>query len=229
MLDGAIDRDFRTQYIKIKVHLARETLNTNDVAHVLVGSNGLFQIFQVMVSFATTCSSANHRFFCFQALDRLYLLEQLVSTKCPYESMSAVAVNLVKGTVERVFVKLDKARAKNAERTRTGSGGSDGFFRTPGAVDVKAFEHNGNLGIIQYSGYRIIFNGLHDEMDMPIHEIKSNNGVVNFDIGMGSGDEGSGDDDDPEKAKDGRRKDKVVDLNQKMMKLEIMDELLERI
>ncbi|KAK3818360.1 MAG: hypothetical protein J3Q66DRAFT_399877 [Benniella sp.] len=92
---------------------------------------GLFQIFQVMTSFAATCSSANHRFYCFQALDRLvqaceddvkmYLLEQLVSPKCPYESMRAAAVNLVKGTVERAFVKLNRARADRHRLLYNGS------------------------------------------------------------------------------------------------------------
>ncbi|KAF9994389.1 hypothetical protein BGZ65_009989 [Modicella reniformis] len=276
---------------------------------------GLFQIFQVMVSFAATCSSANHRFFCFQALDRLiqaceddvkmYFLEQLVSAKCPYESMRAAAVNLVKGTVTRAFVKLDKARAENTERIRTSSECSDGFsglcqvkslFTSPLLLktfgpsiwrfDVKAFERSPlkdegawldkyDLFMHALNFYLFLLmrdirednlteiwllsniqdtkkeyidplmervqelkedyiqrlaeveliqdNVFDDEMDVPVHEIRSNNGVVNFDIDM------EGDDDDPERAKNGRRKDTAVDLNQKMMKLEIMDELLERI
>ncbi|KAF9979293.1 hypothetical protein BGZ75_009790 [Mortierella antarctica] len=90
---------------------------------------GLFQIFQIMVTFAATCPSASHRFFCFQGLDRLiqgcedevklYLLEQLVSPKCPFESMRAAAVNLLKATVERAFGKLDKARSEMMDRIKT--------------------------------------------------------------------------------------------------------------
>ncbi|KAF9185049.1 hypothetical protein BGZ50_003287 [Haplosporangium sp. Z 11] len=89
----------------------------------------LFQIFQVMVTFAATCSSASHRFFCFQGLDRLlqaceddvkmYLLEQLISPQCPFESMRAAAINLLKATVERSFSKLDKDRAEAMEKIRT--------------------------------------------------------------------------------------------------------------
>ncbi|KAG0044190.1 hypothetical protein BGZ83_010568 [Gryganskiella cystojenkinii] len=84
---------------------------------------GLFQIFQVMVTFASTCSISNLRFYCFQGLDRLiqgcedsvklYFLNQLVSNSCPFESMRAASVNLVKGTVEREFLKLDKVRVAN--------------------------------------------------------------------------------------------------------------------
>jgi len=90
---------------------------------------GLFQIFQVMVTFASTCPIANLRFYCFQGLDRLlqgsedsvrlYLLSQLVSSSCPFESMRAAAVNLVKGTVERAFSKMDKARAANEAALRS--------------------------------------------------------------------------------------------------------------
>ncbi|KAF9366383.1 hypothetical protein BGX34_003662 [Mortierella sp. NVP85] len=279
---------------------------------------GLFQIFQVMTSFAATCSSANHRFYCFQALDRLvqaceddvkmYLLEQLVSPKCPYESMRAAAVNLVKGTVERAFVKLNRARAENAERIRAGSSGisqikspftSPLLLKTFGPsilrFDTQAFEQNPlkNEGAWQ-DKYDLFMHALNfylfllmqdtreddltevwlssnvqethdefiepllervqelkedyiqrlaevelaqdgafgddDEMDIPMHKIKDKNGVVNFDIDMESGDEdGGSDDDDPEKMKNGRPKDTAVELNQKMMRLEIMDDLLERI
>jgi len=90
---------------------------------------GLFQIFQIMVTFAATCPSASHRFYCFQGLDRLiqgcedevkmYLLEQLVSPKCPFESMRAAAVNLLKATVERAFSKLDRARSEMMDRIKT--------------------------------------------------------------------------------------------------------------
>ncbi|KAF9934316.1 hypothetical protein FBU30_002455 [Linnemannia zychae] len=86
---------------------------------------GLFQIFQVMVNFAATCPSSNHRFFCFQGLDRLIqaceddvkmvLLEQLVSPSCPFESMRAAAINLLKATVERGFTCLGKAREATAD------------------------------------------------------------------------------------------------------------------
>jgi len=92
---------------------------------------GLFQIFQVMVNFAATCSSSSHRFICFQGLDRLVqaceddvkmvLLEQLVSVKCPFESMRAAAINLVKAVVDRAFMQLDKARASTAEGLKKGS------------------------------------------------------------------------------------------------------------
>lgn len=70
-----------------------------------------------------------------------------------------------------------------------------------------------------------------DEIDVPMHRIKSRNGVVDFDIDMESGEEdcGDGDDDELEKTKNGRPKETITDLNQKMMRLEIMDELLERI
>jgi hypothetical protein len=69
-----------------------------------------------------------------------------------------------------------------------------------------------------------------DEVDIPMHKINDKNGVVNFDIDMESGDEdGGSDDDDPGKMKNGRPKDTAMELNQKMMRLEIMDDLLERI
>ncbi|KAG0231150.1 hypothetical protein BGW41_002296 [Actinomortierella wolfii] len=81
---------------------------------------GLFQIFQVMVNFAATCSSSQHRFLTFQAIDRLirgsqeevklYCLEQLVSSKCPYETMRAASVNLLKGCVERAFQQYEEAK-----------------------------------------------------------------------------------------------------------------------
>ncbi|KAG0220762.1 hypothetical protein BGX31_010617 [Mortierella sp. GBA43] len=279
---------------------------------------GLFQIFQVMVSFAATCPSANHRFFCFQALDRLvqaceddlkmYLLEQLVSPKCPYESMRAAAINLVKGTVERAFMKLEQSRVENTERIRTGTQGPAGMnqikspFMSPLLLktfvpsilrfDTKAFEHDP----LKHEGawqdkYDLFMHALnfylfllmrdkqddnltevwlssniqdtHDEfvepltervqelkedyiqrlaeiemgeddmfdeeVGIPLHQVKSGNGVVNFDIDMESGDESNGDGDDLGKAKNGRPKDTSMDLNQKMMRLEIMDELLERV
>jgi hypothetical protein len=68
-----------------------------------------------------------------------------------------------------------------------------------------------------------------EEVGIPLHQVKPGNGVVNFDIDMESGDESNGDGDDLGKAKSGRPKDTSVDLNQKMMRLEIMDELLERV
>ncbi|KAG0356651.1 hypothetical protein BGZ54_000662 [Gamsiella multidivaricata] len=282
---------------------------------------GLFQIFQVMVSFAATSSSASHRFFCFQGLDRLvqacqddvkmYLLEQLVSSKCPYESMRAAAVNLVKGTVERAFVKLDQVRADNMERMRTHGptmDGSIGEVRSPFTsplllktfvpsiwrFEVKAFEHsplkNEGAWLDKHDMFMHALNfylfllmrdsrednlteiwsasnieetrkefieplvervqelkedyiqrlataemrqdGIFDDdaMEPPVHRIRSKNGVVNFDIDMESGDEDSDDDEDDDgMRRNGGPKDTVVDLNQKMMKLEIMDELLERI
>lgn len=91
---------------------------------------GLFQIFQVMANFAATCSSSSHRFFCFQGLDRLIqackddvkmvLLEQLVSPKCPFDSMRAAAINLVKGVVDRAFTCLEKARAATQANLKVG-------------------------------------------------------------------------------------------------------------
>lgn len=62
----------------------------------------------------------------------------------------------------------------------------------------------------------------------PIAEgkIRSKNGVVNFDIDMDDEDDYDSDDDDGLK---GPPKDTVLELNQSMMKLELMDELLERI
>lgn len=62
----------------------------------------------------------------------------------------------------------------------------------------------------------------------PITEgkIRSKNGVVNFDIDMDDEDDYDSDDDDGLK---GPPKDTVLELNQSMMKLELMDELLERI
>ncbi|KAG0000851.1 hypothetical protein BGZ79_005393 [Entomortierella chlamydospora] len=279
---------------------------------------GLFQIFQVMVSFAATCSSSSHRFFCFQALDRLvqaceddvkmYLLEQLVSPKCPYETMRAAAVNLVKATVERAFLNLDQARKENTEKIRTDTIGSDAsslaqvkspfasplllktFLPSIWRFDVKAFErsplNSEDAWIERYDMLMHALNfylfllmrdsrednlteiwlvstiqGTHkefveplmerilelkedyiqrlvqaeadqdavfdDDFDSPMHRIKSKNGVVDFDIDMDSED----DDDDDEEAtsKVKKPKDTVLDLNQKMMKVEIMDELLERI
>ncbi|KAF9581741.1 hypothetical protein BGW38_001132 [Lunasporangiospora selenospora] len=86
---------------------------------------GLFQVFQVIVNFASTSPSAHHRFYAFQGLDRLIqgckddvklsLLDQLVSPSCPYESMRAAAINLVKATVERSFQKLDQSRVEVTE------------------------------------------------------------------------------------------------------------------
>jgi hypothetical protein len=70
-----------------------------------------------------------------------------------------------------------------------------------------------------------------DAMDLPTHRIRAKNGVVDFDIDMESGDDDDDDSDDEDENRDMRRgpKDTVLDLNQKMMRLEIMDELLERI
>ncbi|KAI1316290.1 hypothetical protein EDD11_010133 [Mortierella claussenii] len=284
---------------------------------------GLFQIFQVMVSFAATCSSANYRFFCFQGLDRLiqaceddvkmYLLEQLVSPKCPYETMRAAAVNLVKATVERAFLKLDQIRTDNTERIKVdiASGGKEGtggagvgqlksLFTSPLLLktylpsiwrfEAKPFEHSplkdegawlDKYDMFMHSLNFYLFllmrdsrednlteiwltsnvqetqvefieplvervqelkedyiqrlakaeaarDSVFDEdmIESPMHKIKSKNGVVNFDIDMESGDEDDEDKDDEPAA---RSRDTVVDLNQKMMRLEIMDELLERI
>lgn len=61
----------------------------------------------------------------------------------------------------------------------------------------------------------------------PTHKIKSKNGVVNFDIDMDS-DEDDNDDDEPEGTR-ARPKDTVLELNQSMMRVELMDEVLERI
>ncbi|KAG0347412.1 hypothetical protein BG004_007773 [Podila humilis] len=93
---------------------------------------GLFQIFQVMVTFASTSESSSHRFFAFQALDRLiqgceddvklYLLDHLVAPSCPFESMRAAAINLVKGTVERAFQELDRVREANTAKVRSSGG-----------------------------------------------------------------------------------------------------------
>ncbi|KAF8930452.1 hypothetical protein BGZ58_008243 [Dissophora ornata] len=280
---------------------------------------GLFQIFQVMVSFAATCPSASHRFFCFQAIDRLvqaceddvkmYLLEQLVSPKCPYESMRAAAVNLVKGTVERAFVNLDQARAENTEKIRTDSmGAASGvsqvkspftsplLLKTFGSpiwrFEVKPFEQsplkNESAWLDKYDMFMHALNfylfllmrdsrednlteiwstsnvqdthkefieplvervqelkedyierlaeaemaqdmAFDDSMESPMDRIKSKNGVINFDIDMESGDEDSDDGGEEDKEKSNGPKDTVMDLNQKMMRLEIMDELLERI
>ncbi|KAF9199924.1 hypothetical protein BGZ49_009898 [Haplosporangium sp. Z 27] len=279
---------------------------------------GLYQIFQVMVSFAATCSSSSHRFFCFQALDRLvqaceddvkmYLLEQLVSPKCPYESMRAAAVNLIKATVERAFLSLDRVRKENEEKIRTAGDNASGLtqvkspFTSPLLLktfmpsiwrfDVKASEQNPlkseNAWLEKYD---MIMHALNfylfllirdprednltevwlvssvqethkefieplterilelkedyiqrlaqaevaqdavfdDDFDSPMHRIKSKNGVVDFDIDMDSGDDDDDDDDDVGEGKFRRPKDTVLDLNQKMMKVEIMDELLERI
>ncbi|KAI9237237.1 MAG: hypothetical protein BYD32DRAFT_451893 [Podila humilis] len=91
---------------------------------------GLFQIFQVMVTFSSTSESPSHRFFAFQALDRLiqgceddvklYLLDHLVAPSCPFESMRAAAINLVKGTVERAFQELDRVRQENTAKVQSG-------------------------------------------------------------------------------------------------------------
>ncbi|KAF9896449.1 hypothetical protein BX616_007427 [Lobosporangium transversale] len=283
---------------------------------------GLFQIFQVMVSFAATCPSSNHRFFCFHGLDRLiqaceddvklYLLEQLVSPKCPYESMRAASINLIKATVERSFTRLDKIRAENTvrikmditdgqEKGRLGLNQTQSPFTSPLLLktflssiwrfEAKAFEHSplknesawwDKYDLFMHALNFYLFLLLRDssednlteiwltsniqdtqkefikplaervlelkedyiqrldkvEMDQdrvfnddideaPLSRIKSKNGVVNFDIEMGSGD----DDEEEDQRADGtqRPKDTAEDLNQKMMRLEIMDELLERI
>lgn len=91
---------------------------------------GLFQIFQVMVTFSSTSESPSHRFFAFQALGRLiqgceddvklYLLDHLVAPSCPFESMRAAAINLVKGTVERAFQELDRVRQENTAKVQSG-------------------------------------------------------------------------------------------------------------
>ena len=65
----------------------------------------------------------------------------------------------------------------------------------------------------------------------PISEekIRSKSGVVNFDIDMDE-EEGEYDsDEDTDPSKKSPPKDTVLELNQNMMKLELMDELLERI
>ncbi|KAF9946551.1 hypothetical protein BGZ72_000231 [Mortierella alpina] len=282
---------------------------------------GLFQIFQVMVTFAATCPSASHRFYCFQGLDRLiqgcedevklYLLEQLVSPKCPFESMRAAAVNLLKATVERAFVKLDKARSEmmdriKTDRTEESTTAANQIARSPFTSPVllktyqesiwrfeaKAFQHsplkneaawhekydtimhalnfylfllmrdarddnvtdiwmNSNIQdthreflepiyvrvqqlkenyIQRLSRAESAMDSEHaDTTEPPSHKIRSKNGVVNFDIDMDSGDEEDEEDDDDEDGGDKGPKDTVQDLNQNMMKLELMDELLERI
>lgn len=68
-----------------------------------------------------------------------------------------------------------------------------------------------------------------DTTEPPSHKIRSKDGVVNFDIDMDSGDEEDEEDDDDEDGGDKGPKDTVQDLNQNMMKLELMDELLERL
>ncbi|KAF9106397.1 hypothetical protein BGX27_009187 [Mortierella sp. AM989] len=276
---------------------------------------GLFQIFQVMVSFASTCSSSSHRFFCFQALDRLvqaceddvkmYLLEQLVSPKCPYESMRAAAVNLVKATVERAFLSLDQVRKENTERIRADTAGDDAsglihvkspftspmllktFLQSIWRFDVKPFQQDPlkseDAWLDKYDMFMHALNFylfllirdsrednltevwlasnvqdthkefieplmerilelkedyiqrlaqaemeqdsvFDDDFDSPMQHIKSKNGVVDFDIDMESEDE-----DDEAENKPVKPKDTILGLNQKMMKIEIMDELLERI
>ncbi|KAF9574213.1 hypothetical protein EC968_007137 [Mortierella alpina] len=279
---------------------------------------GLFQIFQIMVTFAATCPSANHRFFCFHGLDRLiqgcedevkmYLLEQLVSPKCPFESMRAAAVNLLKGAVERAFGKLDKARSEmmdriKADKTEESSTAANQIARSPFTSPVllktyqesiwrfetKAFQHsplknegawhekydtimhalnfylfllmrdarddnvtdiwmNSNIQDTRREFLEPIYvrvqqlkedyiqrlshaesamdSELVDPTEPPSHKIRSKNGVVNFDIDMDSGDEDDEDDGDDVNKKP---KDTVQSLNLNMMKLEIMDELLERI
>ncbi|KAG0092303.1 hypothetical protein BGZ92_010278 [Podila epicladia] len=91
---------------------------------------GLFQIFQIMVTFSSTSESPSHRFIAFQALDRLiqgceddvklYLLDHLVAPSCPFESMRAAAINLVKGTVERAFQELNRVRQENTTKVKSG-------------------------------------------------------------------------------------------------------------
>lgn len=61
----------------------------------------------------------------------------------------------------------------------------------------------------------------------PTHKIKSKNGVVNFDIDMDSDEDD--DDDDELEGTGARPKDTVLELNQSMMRVELMDEVLERI
>ncbi|KAF9432053.1 hypothetical protein BGZ76_011318 [Entomortierella beljakovae] len=283
---------------------------------------GLFQIFQVMVSFAATCPSSNHRFYCFQSLDRLiqacaddvkmYLLEQLVSPKCPYESMKAAAINLVKATVERAFVRLDKTRQENMEKIRSDSTDNDPSslalvnspFTSPMLLktftpsilrfEVKPFEHNPlsneNAWLAKYDTFMHALNfyifllmrdsrddnvtevwltssiqDSHREFIEPLMErvvelkeeyiqrlaqaeidqdsvfneddlgpltdrIRSKNGVVDFDIDMESEEESNDEsDNESNRKKNTKPKDTVADLNSKMMRVEIMDELLERI
>lgn len=55
--------------------------------------------------------------------------------------------------------------------------------------------------------------------------LKAKSGVVNFDIDMDSEDEG----DDDLLPVPGQRKESALELNQSIMRLELMDELLERI
>ncbi|KAF9912705.1 hypothetical protein EC991_009441 [Linnemannia zychae] len=277
---------------------------------------GLFQIFQVMVNFASTCSSSSHRFYCFQGLDRLVqgceddvkmvLLEQLVAPKCPFESMRAAAINLVKATVERAFTALEKARAATAENLKKGLPAvqqkmspftSPILLKTFQAhvlrLESKAFQHSplknegawhDKFDTFMHALNFYLFLLMRDSKDENLTEvwstsnirgtqsefleplatrvqdlkedyiqrlakaeveqdadfmdgvqqpplaedkIRSKNGVVNFDIDMGSDDEYDSDDDDDKKAKP--PKDTVLDLNQNMMRLELMDELLERI
>ncbi|KAF9093554.1 hypothetical protein BGX23_003208 [Mortierella sp. AD031] len=283
---------------------------------------GLFQIFQVMVNFAATCSSASHRFFCFQGLDRLVqacaddvkmvLLEQLVSPKCPFESMRAAAINLVKGVVERAFADLDKARAARVANLKKGMFSAPQEPKSPFTsplllktfqepvlrLESKAFQHSplknegawldkfdtfmhalnfylfllmrdpkddnltevwstSNIGdtrkeFLEPLTTRVqdlkedyiqrlakvemeqdaeFMDGLENQQQQPPvaeDRIRSKNGVVNFDIDMDSSDDEDYDTDDGE-VKKGPPKDTALELNQNMMKLELMDELLERI
>jgi hypothetical protein len=64
--------------------------------------------------------------------------------------------------------------------------------------------------------------------------LKAKNGVVNFDIDMDSdGDDNNDDEDDEDDGLNasmgGQRKESALELNQNIMRLELMDELLERI
>ncbi|KAG0381107.1 hypothetical protein BGX24_009936 [Mortierella sp. AD032] len=275
---------------------------------------GLFQIFQVMVNFAATCSSSSHRFFCFQGLDRLVqaceddvkmvLLEQLVAPKCPFESMRAAAINLVKATVERAFTDLEKARAATAENLKQGKPAVQhnlspftsplllkNFQENVLRLESKAFQHSplknegawhDKFDTFMHALNFYLFLLMRDSKDdnltevwstsnikntqsefleplttrvqdlkedyiqrlakaemqqdaefmdgvqQPLAEdkIRSKNGVVNFDIDMESDDD-EYDSDGDEKTRP--RKDTVLELNQNMMRLELMDELLERI
>ncbi|KAG0256980.1 hypothetical protein DFQ27_005369 [Actinomortierella ambigua] len=104
-------------------HLAMERMDacTMDSA---TDRMGLFQIFQVMVTFAATCPSSQHRFLTFQGLDhliqasqdevKLYCLEQLISPQCPFETMRAASINLLKGCVERGFQRYEDGKKTEA-------------------------------------------------------------------------------------------------------------------
>ncbi|KAF9428458.1 hypothetical protein BGZ94_002335, partial [Podila epigama] len=95
-----------------------------------IKQRGLMNVFMSTVNFTSTCETAKHRFYAYQALDKLmeacdddlkvYFLQQCVASNCPYETMRAAGINLVKSAVDKAYQRLEKKRKEMVGRIRRG-------------------------------------------------------------------------------------------------------------